>query len=53
VDRLPELRLRLAELAKMRAEYEARGNRGLMVSYIEKMIADIRDEMAQIEFEAD
>ena len=53
MDRLPELRLRLAELAKMRAEYEARGNRGLMVSYIETMIADIRDEMVRIEASAD
>lgn len=47
--RLPALQLRLVELHKMRDEYQAKGNRGTMVSYIETLIAEAEEEIAAIE----
>ena len=46
--RLPALRLRLAELAQMRREYEAQNKRHF-VEYIDRLIADIEREIASIE----
>ena len=47
--RLPQLLQRLAELRQMRDEYRARGNRQIMASYIETLIADADAEIARIE----
>ena len=47
--RLPALHLRVAELRRMRSEYEAKGNRASMVSYIDTLIAETEDEIATIE----
>jgi hypothetical protein len=51
VDRLPQLRLRLIELEKMREEYEAKGNRRTMVNYLTALIADATDEIARVKAE--
>lgn len=47
--RLPQLLQRLAELRQMRDEYRARGNRQIMASYIETLIADADAAIARIE----
>lgn len=51
--RLPQLRLRLSELTTLRDEYDAKGNRGTMVSYITTLIADAENEIEAIERSAD
>ena len=47
--RLPQLRLRLAELQRLRDDYRSKGSRLMMVSYIETLIADAEQEIEQIE----
>jgi len=48
MDRLPALRARLAELARMRADYEAHG-KAHFLAYVDRLIADAEREIRDIE----